>query len=98
MITISNQFVALPTHSPVNIGKVLERHVTLFHWSWMFIVTEAMLLIGDDEFSTPEQKFILSELVRFLSHESVGVRRFDRMNKEWRDIVLGVNARSVLSN
>jgi hypothetical protein len=97
VITISNQFVALPTHSPVNIGKVLERHVALFHWSWMFIVTEAMLLIGDDEFSTPEQKFILSELVRFLSHESVGVRRFDRMNKEWRDIVLGVNARSVLS-
>jgi hypothetical protein len=97
VVTISNQFVVLPTHSPVNIGKVLERHVGLFHWSWTFIMTEAMLLIGDDEFSTPEQKFILSELVRFLSHESVGVRRFDRMNKEWRDIVLGVNARSVLS-
>ncbi|MBX3488954.1 hypothetical protein [Parvibaculum sp.] len=96
VITISNQFAALPTHSPVNIGKVLARNVSVFHWSWMFIVTEAMLLIGDDAFNTPEQKFILSELVRFLSHESVGVRRFDRMNKEWKDVVLAVNARSAL--
>jgi hypothetical protein len=97
VITISNQFVALPSHSPVNIGKVLARNVALFHWSWMFIITEAMLLISDDEFNTPEQKFILSELVRFLSHESTGVRRFDRMNKEWKDVVLAVNARSALS-
>lgn len=97
VITISNQFVALPTHSLVSVGKVLDRYVTLYHWSWMFIITEAMLLIGDDEFSAPEQKFILSELVRFLSHESTGVRRFDRMNKEWKDVVLSVNARSTLS-
>lgn len=97
VVTISNQFVALPTHSLVSVGKVLERHVTLYHWSWMFIITEAMLLIGDDEFSAPEQKFILSELVRFLSHESTGVRRFDRMNKEWKDVVLSVNARGTLS-
>ena len=97
VVTISNQFVALPTHSPVTIGKVLERHVALYHWSWMFIITEAMLLIGDDEFGAPEQKFILSELVRFLSHDSTGVRRFDRMNKEWKDVVLSVNARSTLS-
>ncbi|MDO9468751.1 MAG: hypothetical protein Q7J36_15740 [Thiobacillus sp.] len=96
VITLSNQFVALPSHSPVSIGKVLARNVALFHWSWMFIITEAMLLISDDEFSTPEQKFILSGLVRFLSHESTGVRRFDRMNKEWKDVVLAVNARSAL--
>lgn len=96
VITISNQFVALPSHSPVSIGKILARNVALFHWSWMFIITEAMLLISDDEFNTPEQKFILSELVRFLSHESTGVRRFDRMNKEWKDVVLAVNARSAL--
>lgn len=97
IITISNQFVALPSHSPVSIGKILSRNVRLFHWSWTFIVTEAMLLIGDDEFSAPEQKFILSELVRFLSHESARVRRFDRMNKEWKDVVLAVNARSALT-
>lgn len=97
VITISNQFSALPTHTPVEIGRVLSRNVDLFHWSWMFILTEAMLLIGDDNFGTPEQKFILSELVRFLSHDSVGVRRFDRMNKEWKDVVLAVNARTALS-
>ena len=96
VISISNQFTALPTHAPVDIGRVLARSVTVFHWSWMFILTEAMLLIGDDEFNTPEQKFILSELVRYLSHDSVGVRRFDRMNKEWKDVVLAVNARTAL--
>lgn len=97
VITISNQFVALPTHSFVSVGKVLERYVTLYHWSWTFIITEAMLLINDNEFTAPEQKFILSELVRFLSHDSTGVRRFDRMNKDWKDVVVGVNARRTLS-
>lgn len=97
IVTISNQFVALPSHSPIAVGKVLSRTVVLFHWSWMFIVTEAMLLIGDDEFGNAEQKFILSELVSYLSHDSTGVRRFDRMNKEWKDVVLAVNARSALN-
>jgi len=97
VITISNQFSALPTHTPVEIGRVLSRNVGLFHWSWMFILTEAMLLISDDNFDAPEQKFILSELVRYLSHDSVGVKRFDRMNKEWKDVVLAVNARTALN-
>jgi hypothetical protein len=97
VITISNQFSALPTHTPVEIGRVLSRNVGLYHWSWMFILTEAMLLIGDDNFGTPEQKFILSEFVRYLSHDSVGVKRFDRMNKEWKDVVLAVNARTALN-
>ena len=86
VVTLSHQFVALPTHTPVKVSKVLSRGVELFHWSWMFLVTEAMLLLGNHEFDRPEQRYILAEMVRYFSHASTGVTTFDRMNSEWKDL------------
>ena len=97
IITISNQFVAHPTHAPVQLPKVLARHVSLHHWSWMFIVTQAKLLLNEYPFDNPLEKLILSEMVLYLRHDSVGTSRFDRMNKEWKDLVLAVNAGRVLA-
>src|SRR3546814_8155815 len=37
VLTISNQFVALPTHSPLSLPKASLRGVELFHWSWMHL-------------------------------------------------------------
>ena len=36
VITLSNQFAALPNHHPVKVGKLATRSVELFHWSWMW--------------------------------------------------------------
>src|SRR5690554_2042954 len=63
VITISNQFVALPSHHPVRLPKTLARHVQVFHWSWMHILTEALLLLNSDELANPTEKFILSETI-----------------------------------
>lgn len=87
VITISNQFAARADHSPVNVSKVLTRRVSLFHWSWKFILTEAVLLQTRDAVLDPEQAFILREFIRFLSHDSVGITGFDSMPAEWRDCV-----------
>ncbi|MEJ2121397.1 MAG: hypothetical protein P8Z76_11950 [Alphaproteobacteria bacterium] len=35
-------------------------------------------------------------IVRFLSHDSTGIDGFDRMNKEWKDVVLAVQSGAVL--
>jgi hypothetical protein len=87
VITLSNQFVARPTHSPVNAPKSLTKKVELFHWSWKTVLTEAILLQTGGAIRDPDQAFILREFVRFLSHNSVGVGGFDRMPSQWRDTV-----------
>ena len=86
IITISNQFAARPDHSPVNIPKTLLKNVQLFHWSWKYILTEAMLQQSQGLVADVDQAFILREFIRFISHDSVGVTGFTQMPPEWRDL------------
>jgi len=97
VLTISNQFVALPTHSPVKVSRTLLRNVQLYHWSWIYLKTAASLLLSADELESAEQKYILSEFHRYFDHDSVGVNRFDRMNSEWKEIVGQVIAKATLN-
>lgn len=97
VITISNEFVARPTHHPIKIGKSLSGKVKLFHWSWVFIQTQAYLLHLEGEIKDKTQSYLLHELVRFLNHQSTGIARFNSMNKEWRDVVRMVQTGATLS-
>jgi hypothetical protein len=97
VITISNQFVALPDHHPVQLPKVLTRQVQLFHWSWMFIVTQASLLLTSSEIKSADQRYILNEALRYWRHDSAGISTFDRMNREWRELVDKVRNRAALN-
>lgn len=97
IITISNQFSALPTHHPLRLPKSALKGVELYHWSWTSIVTHIMLLLGDMGIEDQDQQYILEEVLRYLSHESVGVSRFDRMNPEWKDLVSKVQSGAPLS-
>ena len=92
VVTLSNQFVSRATHSPVSIPKVLTRKVNLFHWSWKFILTEALLLQSKNLVLDPDQVFILREFTRFLSHDSVGVSGFEQMPAEWKTLVEQINS------
>lgn len=86
VITVSNQFAALPTHHPVKLSRSALKGVDLFHWSWVYIRTQAVLDMRIHPDIDPEQRYILGEMVRFLKHESSGVKTFDRMNKEWKGV------------
>src|SRR5690606_9121953 len=59
VITISNQFVPFPAHAPVQLPRVLARHVSVFHWSWMFILTQAKLMLNEHRFANLLEKSIL---------------------------------------
>ena len=87
VITISNELAEKPSHVPVNIPKNLLRKVNVFHWSWKFILTEAILLQSRAAISDPDQAFLLREFIRFMSHDSIGVRGFERMPPEWTDVI-----------
>lgn len=97
VITLSNQFAALPTHHPIKLSKTATRGIELYHWSWMYILTHAKLLWLDHNFESREQRFLLGEMVRYFEHDSVGVSRFDRMNLEWKDLVLKVHSGGMLN-
>ncbi len=97
VITITNQFVALPSHHPVKIPKNLARGIELYHWSWMYLLTQATLLLESKEIESPDQQFLLEEVVRYLSHDSSGISRFTSMNREWKDVVGKVKSNAALN-
>ncbi len=83
VVTISNEFAALPTHHPIQVQRNLTRRVSLYHFSWSSVLTEAILLHDSSAVTDREQAFMLRELVRFLSHKSAGVEGFSSMPSEW---------------
>lgn len=97
VLTVSNQFAALPSHSPVKVSRSLIRGVDLYHWSWTFVLTQALLLLNENKFEHPGQRFVLAEMARYFGHASTGVSSFDRMNPEWKDLVTKVQAGATLN-
>ena len=87
VITVSNQFTSRPDHHPVKIPAKARSRVKIYHWSWMYIITQADLLLSNDDIEDEDQDFILSEMLRFLTHASTGVKSFDRMPEAWTGIV-----------
>ncbi|NDL71651.1 hypothetical protein GPL32_14190 [Halomonas alkaliphila] len=87
VITITNQFVALPTHHPVTIPKKHLRSVEIFHWSWTYITTLAQLLLRQNKIESQDQRFILHEVVKYLEDPSSGKTGFTSMNAEWKTVV-----------
>ncbi len=97
VITISNQFAAIPTHHPVKVNKQKVRTVSLYHWSWTAILSEAILLADYKGISDPDQAYILRELIRYLKHPSSKVASFSRMSAGWKDLCTAVQQDMALS-
>jgi hypothetical protein len=73
VITITNQFAALPTHHPVKLPKIATRSVALYHWSWAFIRTQCQLLLKNNDVEDVDQVFILSEILRYFESDRSGI-------------------------
>lgn len=86
LITISNQFATSPTHHPVKVSKTKTRSVSLFHFSWLSIVSKAILITDSNSLNDPEQAYILSELIRYMNHESSGVTSLNKMHSDWKAV------------
>lgn len=90
VITISNQFVARPEHSPVDVPKNLLKKTKLYHWSWKYISTQSEILEIEQSVEDSDQIYLVEELNRFFSHPKTGVERFTEMAQGWRDVVQAV--------
>ncbi|MGX0876949.1 hypothetical protein ACSSV4_001633 [Roseovarius sp. MBR-154] len=86
VITISNQFATTTSNHPLDEVRKSRSRIPVYHWSWMSILTIIDLLLNRDAVADEDQKLLLNELRRFLTHESAGVKGFDRMPPEWPEI------------
>ena len=92
VITLSNQLVPLPTHVPYPLPKRAGR-VQLLHLSWISILTQAQLILKSHDEMHPTEMFVLDEMTRYFAHTASGIRRFEQMNAEWRQLVFGIRDR-----
>ncbi|WP_421857504.1 hypothetical protein [Oricola sp.] len=97
VITISNQFATRPEHHPLVEVRKSRSKIPVFHWSWMSILTTADLLLNTGAIQDNDQTLLLEEFHRFLTHESAGVKSFDRMPPEWNELNKHVSADGKIS-
>jgi hypothetical protein len=97
LITISNQFAPLPSHHPLTLSAATAKKAKIVHWSWMYLLTQATLQLGNEDVVDREQRVILNEMVRFLSHPSAGVKSFDQMPAAWSNIASTIQAGGCIS-
>lgn len=86
----------MPSHHPLNLNKTSLKGVKLFHFSWMNLRTEAVLLLKTLKVEDSDQHFILNEMKRYFEHDSVGVSDFNSMNSEWKDLNSAVRSNNPL--
>lgn len=86
LITISNQFATLSTHHPVPISKSKKKSVELYHFSWMLLLSKAVVMSHNKSIADLEQAFVLKELVRYLDHPSTGISPINSMGVKWKNI------------
>lgn len=83
VLSISNQYVTSSSDYPIEIDKRRLRRVALHHWSWINVLTEAVVQKEHRGISDPDQAYILGELIRYLSDKRSGVVTFDSMGPSW---------------
>lgn len=83
VLTIAPQITAATSESPVSVDKRKLRSTNLFHYSWWRVLTEAVVQQRYRGISDPDQEWILSELIHYLSSEASGALGFEDMGEDW---------------
>jgi hypothetical protein len=83
VITISHEIATTPGLHPVPVDKRKLKKVGLYHLSWSRIQTEALIEQSKHLVSDPDQAWILSEFVRYITNPKSGAWDFDDMGPDW---------------
>lgn len=87
VITLTNEFAAIPTHHPVDLPRNKIGKTELYHWSWTYAMTQAHLLLQTESINDSDQKYLLNEVSHYFETKSSGVKPFTSMNSEWKEVV-----------
>lgn len=86
VLSISNQYVTSSIEYPIEVDRRKLRRVALHHWSWVDVLTEAVVQREHRGVSDPDQAYILNELIRYLSDPRSGAVAFEGMGSGWTTV------------
>ncbi|MBA2272421.1 MAG: hypothetical protein H0W21_00760, partial [Actinobacteria bacterium] len=86
VLSISNQYVTSSTAYPIDVDKRKTKRVALYHWSWVDVLTEAVVQREHRGVNDPDQAYILQELIRYLSDPRSGAVALESMGPSWTKI------------
>ena len=83
VLTISNDIIADNDALPYKVNGVKIGKLTVRHFSWWQILTEAVIQHRFRGIDDPDQAWILNELIRYLTDERSGASGFEGMGPAW---------------
>lgn len=86
VLSISNQYVSSSAAYPIEVDKRKTKKVALHHWSWVDVLTEAVVQKEYRGVADPDQAYILNELIRYLSDPRSGAVSFESMGPSWTTV------------
>jgi len=95
VLSISNHYVTASSAYPIEVDRRKLRKVNLFHRSWIDVLTEAVVQKEHRGVSDPDQAYILSELIRYLSDPRSGVVTFNNMGPGWTKVKDGARSQTL---
>ncbi len=98
VLSISNHYVTSSTEYPIDVDRRKLRRVALHHWSWVDILTEAVVQKEHRGVSDPDQAYILNELIRYMSDARSGVLTFEGMGPGWTKVRDGAREGTLRKN
>lgn len=98
VISISNHYVTSSALYPIEIDKRRTRKVALHHWSWVDVLTEAVVQRQHRGVSDPDQAYILQELVRYLKDPRSGAASLGNMGPSWTRVKDGTRDQTLRKN
>ena len=96
LVTVSNEFVADATHSPVKVK--VPRNISLYHFSWTYLITKGRLLLfnNDLRIQDVDQVEIMSEALHYFESSVSGISGFIQMKAGWKELAESIRAQKAL--
>ncbi len=96
LITVSNEFVSDPSHSPVKVKP--PKSISLRHFSWTYLITKGQLLIFDNDTNIvdEDQIEIMKETLYYFENPVSGITGYNQMKVGWKELVENIRAQKPL--
>ncbi|WP_139793787.1 hypothetical protein [Reichenbachiella faecimaris] len=98
LVTVSNEFVADSSLSPVAVR--LPKSISMYHFSWTYLMTIGQLLLFDNEenITNEDQEEVMKEVLHYMENPVSGVSGYTSMKPGWKELAENVSAQKPLKN
>ena len=96
LVTVSNEFVADSSHSPIKVR--VPKSITLSHFSWTYLMTKGQLLLfqNEENIKDEDQVEIMREALFYLENSVSGVSGYTQMKSGWKQLAEDIRAQKSL--